>query len=196
MYDNYNLGKTSNGDIMARVLFIVGSRRKGNCYHLMEKLSDGLMKERISTDVIVPGNQKIYLCTGCMDCDKNQVCDFKDDMEENIKKVKNADVLIFITPTRWNTLSGDLKIFMDRLNPLYSTKELKDKRIIAMAVGSKKHDEYSTDGALTSIGSFIEGAEAKLIYSCEFDRCLDFTDILNQTEKIDRVLQDIIKVIG
>ena len=182
--------------IMARVLFIVGSRRKGNTYHLMKKLRDGLKNVRISTDTIIPGNQKIYLCTGCMDCDKNGVCDFRDDMESNIEKVRKAEVLIFITPTRWNTLSGDLKIFMDRLNPLYATKELKNKKIIAIAVGSKKHDEYSTDGALTSIGSFIESAEANLIYKCEFDKCLDFTDILNQSEKIDRVLQDIIKVIG
>ena len=123
--------------IMARVLFIVGSRRKGNTYHLMKKLSDGLKNVRISTDTIIPGNQKIYLCTGCMDCDKNGVCDFRDDMESNIEKVRKAEVLIFITPTRWNTLSGDLKIFMDRLNPLYATKELKNKKIIAIAVGSK-----------------------------------------------------------
>ena len=196
MYVYINFEQNISGDIMARVLFIVGSRRKGNCYHLMKKLSDFLAKERISSDTIVPGNQKIYLCTGCMDCDKNGVCDFNDDMEENIKKVRESEVLIFITPTRWNTLSGELKIFMDRLNPLYSTKELKGKKVIAIAVGSKKHDEYSTDGALTSIGSFIEGAEAKLIYKCEFDRCLDFTDILTQEEKVYKVAQDIIKVIN
>lgn len=180
---------------MARVVIIVGSRRKGNCYNLMQKISNGLKKERISTDTIIPGNQKIYLCTGCMDCDKNGVCDFNDEMESNIAKVKDAEVLIFITPTRWNTLSGDLKIFMDRLNPLYATKELKGKKVIAIAVGAKKHTEYSTDGAITSIGSFVEGAEAKLIYKANFDRCLDFTDILKQEEKIYRVIQDIIRVI-
>ena len=43
--------------IMARVLFIVGSRRKGNTYHLMKKLSDGLKNVRISTDTIIPVNQ-------------------------------------------------------------------------------------------------------------------------------------------
>ncbi len=115
---------------MARVLFIVGSRRKGNSYHLMKRLSDALSENRISSDSIVPGNQKIYLCTGCMDCDKNGVCDFNDDMFENIERVRASEVLIFITPVRWNTLSGDLKIFIDRLNPLYSTKELKKKKLL------------------------------------------------------------------
>ncbi len=193
---NYVLIKIIMVKKMARVLFIVGSRREGNSYHLMKELSDGLSASRISTDVIIPGNQKIYLCTGCMDCDKNGVCDFNDDMSSNIEKVRSSEVLVFITPTRWNTLSGDLKIFIDRLNPLYATKELKNKKVIVIAVGSKKRDEYSTDGAMTSLGLFLESAEAQLIYKCCFDCCLNYTDILNQREKIDSVLQDMIKVIG
>ena len=105
---------------MSRILMIVGSRREGNSIHLANSLKSIFDKNRISSDIIVPGNQKIYLCTGCMDCDKNGVCDFNDDMKVNIDKVNNAEVLLFITPTRWNTLSGDLKIFIDRLNPLYA----------------------------------------------------------------------------
>lgn len=181
---------------MARVLIVVGSRRDGNCSHLSKKIKEGLERERISVNIITPGNQKIYLCTGCMDCDKNGVCDFNDDMEKNINKVNESEVIIFITPTRWNTLSGDLKIFIDRLNPLYSTKKLKDKKMIILAVGSKVRNEYSTDGAITSLGSFMESAEAKVIYKNAFDKCLDFTDILSQYEKIDSVIQDIVTAIG
>ncbi len=180
---------------MARVLIVVGSRRKGNSYNLANILNNSFANSRISSDIITPGNQKIYLCTGCMDCDKNGVCDFKDDMEENINLVNNAEVIIFITPTRWNTLSGDLKIFMDRLNPLYSTKGLKDKKIISLVIGSKKRDEYSLDGAMTSITSFIEGCDAKLIYKAYFDECLDFEDILKQGEHVDKVVKDIIKIL-
>lgn len=181
---------------MARVLIIVGSRRKGNSYHLADKIKKGLSQERISSDVITPGNQKIYLCTGCMDCDKNGVCDFNDDMYDNITKVKNAEIIIFITPVRWNTLSGDLKIFIDRLNPLYSTKELKNKKMIVLAIGSKPRSEYSTDGAITSLGSFIESTEAKLIYKNAFGRCLNFEDILLQEEKINKTIEDIINKIN
>ena len=107
------------------MLIIVGSRREGNSYKLAQKIKEKLDIERIHTDLIIPGNQKIHLCTGCMDCDKDGICDFKDDMEENIKKIKGENILMFITPTRWNLLSGDLKIFIDRLNPLYSKGELK-----------------------------------------------------------------------
>ena len=40
------------------------------------------------------------------------------------------------------------------------------------------------------------GYESKIIYKEAFDRCLDFTDILNQEEKINKVIRDIISAIG
>lgn len=180
---------------MAKVLIIVGSRRVGNSANLANKIKEGLLNSRISCDVITPGNQKIYLCTGCMDCDQSGVCDFKDDMEDNIKKVLESDYLIFITPTRWNTLSGDLKIFMDRLNPLYSNRKLKDKKMIALVVGSKQKSAYSTDGALTSLGSFCEASKMKLVYKYEFNDCLKYNDILEQDENIKTVINSIISTI-
>ncbi len=180
---------------MARVLIIIGSRREGNSKILANKIKEGLRKERISVDTITPGNQKIYLCTGCMDCDETGVCDFQDDMVENIQKVENSDYLIFITPTRWNLLSGDLKIFMDRLNPLYASRKLAGKKLIALIIGSKKKSEYSTDGALTSLGSFAESSGMQLVDNHQFHRCLAFEDILEQEEEINQTIQEIIKVI-
>ena len=103
-------------------LIVVGSRRNGNSLKLAKTLKNELEKNRIIGKIIVPGNQKIYLCTGCMDCDTNGTCDFNDDMNNNIDLINKTDSIIFISPTRWNTISGDLKIFMDRLNQLYTTE--------------------------------------------------------------------------
>lgn len=180
---------------MARVLVIIGSRREGNSWVLGNKIKESLKKERISVDMITPGNQKIYLCTGCMDCDENGICDFKDDMVDNVAKVTMSDYLIFITPTRWNLLSGDLKIFMDRLNPLYVSRKLKDKKMIALVVGAKKKEEYSTDGALTSLGSFADSSGMKMVYHKQFNECLDFNDILNHEDEINKMLEEIKKII-
>ncbi len=180
---------------MARVLIIIGSRREGNSKLLGKKIKESLKKERISVDTITPGNQKIYLCTGCMDCDENGVCDFRDDMVENVEKVTSAEYLIFITPTRWNLLSGDLKIFMDRLNPLYASRSLEGKKLIALVIGSKKKEEYSTDGALTSLGSFADSSKMKMVYQKEFNDCLEYNDILDQEEEIGKVVEEIKKII-
>lgn len=181
---------------MARVLLIIGSRREGNSFHFAKELKKGLEGQRISCDEIIPGNQKIYLCTGCMDCDKNGVCDFNDDMVENIKKIKEAEYLVFITPTRWNLLSGDLKIFIDRLNPLYANRGLASKKMMSIIIGSKPNNMYSLEGAKTSLGSFSESSGMKNVYSKTFDKCLDFTDILNDQETLQKTINEIIDVIN
>lgn len=179
---------------MSKVCIIVGSRRDGNSLKLAKLMEDKFKKERIISNIIIPGNQKIYLCTGCMDCDVNGKCDFKDDMEDNINKILNCETLIFISPTRWNLLSGDLKIFMDRLNPLYTPKKLKDKKMVSVVIGGKKKEDFSTEAALTSLNSFADSAEMKLIYQYEFNECLLADDILKNDE-VDKMIQELIEKI-
>ena len=175
------------------MLIIIGSRRKGNSYHLANKIKDACQKERISCELITPGNQNIHLCTGCMDCDKNGICDFTDDMYDNIEKIKKENLIVIITPTRWNLLSGDLKIFMDRLNPLYSTQSLKDKKLILIAIAAKKQELFSSEAALSSLVSFAQSAKMPIVLKEEFNNCLNNTDILNQEQKINNLIQNIIK---
>lgn len=173
------------------MLIIVGSRREGNCFNLAKKLKEKLNAERINCEIITPGNQKIHICTGCMDCDKNGVCDFKDDMKENIAQIKNEEIIMFITPTRWNLLSGDIKIFMDRLNPLYSRQELKGKKMIAVSIGAKPKELYSTEASTTSLISFAESAGMDVILKRDFNNCLNSTDILNQEDEINNFFEEI-----
>ena len=167
------------------MIIIVGSRHDGNSLKLANIVKNTLDKERIHCEILVPGNQKIHICTGCMDCDKDGKCDFTDDMENNINKIKNDNTLMFITPTRWNLLSGDLKIFMDRLNPMYTRKELKGKKMIAVSIGCKDESLYSVDASLTSLNSFAEAAGMKVILEQKFYNCLKDSDILEQQEKIN-----------
>ena len=173
------------------MLIIVGSRRNGNSYNLANKIKDELEKERIHTSIIVPGNQKIHICTGCMDCDKNGKCDFNDDMYKNIKDILNEEIIMFITPTRWNLISGDLKIFIDRLNPLYSRQGLKGKKMIAVSIGSKNNSLYSSEASLSSLISFAESSGMNVILDKQFYNCLNDKDILAQEQDIMNFIQDI-----
>lgn len=173
------------------MIIIVGSRHDGNSLKLANKIKDALDNERVHSEIIVPGNQKIHICTGCMDCDNDGKCDFTDDMEYNINKIKNDDIITFITPTRWNLLSGDLKIFMDRLNPMYTRKELKNKKMIAISIGCKDESLYSVDSSLTSLNSFAESAGMKVILEEKFYNCLKNSDILKQEDKINKLIASI-----
>ncbi len=174
---------------MGKAVIIVGSRREGNSYNLAKKIKDELKKDRIVSYIIIPGNQKIHLCTGCMDCDENGVCDFTDDMEKNIDRILECDTLIVITPTRWNLPSGDIKIFMDRLNPLYSNNKLKDKKFVAIAIGATPKDVYSSYDAAKALTNFAESAKMKTVLTYEFNNCVDFKDILNQEDNINNLIE-------
>lgn len=173
------------------MIIIVGSRHDGNSLKLANKIKESLDNERVYCEIIVPGNQKIHICTGCMDCDKDVKCDFTEDMECNINKIKSDNIIMFITPTRWNLLSGDLKIFMDRLNPMYTRKELKNKKMIAISIGCKDESLYSVDSSLTSLNSFAEAAGMKVILEEKFYNCLKDSDILKQEEKINKLISSI-----
>ena len=177
------------------MVIIVGSRREGNSLKLANKIKESLNNERIHTSIIIPGNQKIHICTGCMDCDKDGKCDFCDDMEKNIEKIKKDDYIMFITPTRWNLLSGDLKIFMDRLNPMYSRKELKGKKMIAVTIGSKDKSLYSTEASLTSLISFAESSKMDVVLDKQFYNCLKDDDILSQDDEVNQFISNIKKII-
>ena len=174
-----------------RTVIICGSRRDGNCKKIALNIKEELKKERIVSSIITPGNQKIYTCTGCMDCDETGICDFHDDMQDNIEKILKSDCLIFVTPTRWNLLSGDIKIFMDRLNPLYVPKKMKDKKCIAIAVGGSNIEDYSTNGAISSIDSFCERSEMKMIGKFQFNNCLLADDISDKQLEVGNMICEI-----
>ena len=178
------------------MLIIVGSRREGISWNLANKIKSILKDERIFSDIIVPGNQRIHLCTGCMDCEESGVCDFTDDMKGDIEKILKEEYLLFITPTRWNLLSGDIKIFIDRLNPLYSRQSLKGKKGMIISIGAKAKDEYSSSLATSSLRSFFESAGIECMLTKEFDNCLNFKDILNNKEdEINNLIEDIKKIV-
>ena len=178
------------------MIIVVGSRRIGNSLKLANIIKEELEKTRIHTDIIVPGNQKIHICTGCMDCDLDGICDFTDDMKNNIDLIKKEDYLMFITPVRWNLLSGDLKIFIDRLNPMYSRNQLKDKKVILVSIGCKDNSLYSTEAGITSLNSFVESAKMKVILEKKFYNCLNGDDILEQQYEIEDFLTNLKKEIS
>ena len=112
-------------------------------------------------------------------------------MKSNIEKIKSEEYLMFITPVRWNLISGDLKIMIDRLNPLYSRGEMKGKKMIAVAIGSKGKEKYSTEAAINSLTSFAESAGIDVILSKEFNDCLNATDILSEEDEVNKFIEEV-----
>ena len=139
---------------MVKVLAIVGSPRKENTYKLVEAVIEAVAeKKSVETELVHLADFDIKHCSGCSDfCEKTGECNIQDDMQKFYSKLKEVDVLIIGTPTYYWNVTGLVKDFIDRTNPLYHTESLKGKMGAAVAVAEEDGQEL----ALSAISSFFE----------------------------------------
>ena len=68
--------------------------------------------------------------------------------------VRTSDVLVFATPIYYYEMSGQMKTFLDRLNPLYIADcQFKDVYLLASAA---EEDEYAMKRAKSGLEGWIE----------------------------------------
>jgi multimeric flavodoxin WrbA len=139
---------------LVKVLAIVGSPRKENTYKLVEAVAEAIAKKKnLETELVHLVDFDIKHCSGCSDfCEKTGECNIQDDMQKLYSKLKEADVFIIGTPTYYWNVTGLVKDFIDRTNPLYHTESLKGKMGAAVAVSEEDGQEL----ALSAISSFFE----------------------------------------
>lgn len=173
-----------------KIIIVVASKRKGSSRYVAEKLEKVLNSKDVK--IIQLSDYKIEYCTGCLECDETHKCNIEDGMAELLEEVKIADILIFITPTRYSLLSGDCKVFIDRLNPTAVSGDIEQKNFIAIAVGQTEKDENpdSVNLATKSLVSFADNAEMNILGEYSIYGCYDRDDI-KQNKDVERVCEEI-----
>lgn len=94
------------------------NRKNGNSEVLVNEFINGA-KENNNVEVINLKELNFGFCIGCLACQNTGKCVLNDDISKIIDIVKNADILVFATPIYYYAMSGQLKTFLDRMNPLY-----------------------------------------------------------------------------
>ena len=93
-------------------------------------------------------------CKGCLACQKTGKCVIKDDIAPLIDTVRNADVLVFASPVYYYSVSGQLKTFLDRMNPIYTLgHDFKEVYLISSAA---ENEESAVDGSIRDISGWID----------------------------------------
>lgn len=108
---------------MKKVLVISSSpRRGGNSDTLCDKFIQGAISAGNKAEKVFLRDKSIHPCLGCGYCSTNDYseCAKADDMTEILKKMIEADVIVFSTPVYFYTMSGQLKIFIDRMCGCYT----------------------------------------------------------------------------
>ena len=99
-----------------RVIGFVGSpRENGNTAVLVRRILEGATAAGAETDVFYINNLNIKGCQACMYCKSHDTCKQEDDMILLIEEIKRADRIIVGSPIYIGFVSGQTKIFLDRL---------------------------------------------------------------------------------
>ncbi len=140
---------------MKNVLIINSTYRKGgNSEILAEQFRKGAEQSGNVVNTINLRSIKLNFCIGCLSCQKTGKCVFADSINELLPQVQNADVLVFATPVYFYSMSGQLKTFLDRLNPLY-VQDNKFKEVYLLAT-SADTEKSAMDGTIKGIQGWID----------------------------------------
>lgn len=102
------------------ILIISSSLRSGSNSELMAKAAmEGAEAAGHDVTWLSLKEKKFGFCKGCLACQNTGKCVIRDDMDDMIDLVKQSDAIILATPVYYYGMSGQLKTFLDRCNPLY-----------------------------------------------------------------------------
>lgn len=165
-----------------KIIGLVGSNRDGNTLRMVSAALDAI-GGRGQARLVKLSELSFSPCDGCLECDETGTCHFSDDMSELVEEVESADGLVLGTPTRWGLLSGELKAFLDRLNPLARPESLAGKKAIVLAVGQSEESSEegaSIESACASVATFCDNADVEIVDRVCAYGCLNADDILGR----------------
>ena len=126
---------------MKKVIVISTSLRAGsNSQVLAEQFAEGAKSAGNEVEFISLRGKEIKFCMGCLACQKIGKCVIKDDVNDIMDKVLEADVVCWATPIYYYEMSGQMKTLIDRMNAMYPKDyRFRDIYLLATATEDEEH---------------------------------------------------------
>jgi len=124
-----------------KVLIISSSPLKGgNSNTLCDEFQKGAEMSGNKAEKIFLRDKKINFCHSCGYCRANDYnrCSQKDDMNQIIEKMLEADVILMATPVYFYAMCGQMKVFIDRCCAKYTKISNKEFYFIITAADNNK----------------------------------------------------------
>ena len=146
--------KYQRKDKMKRVIVISTSLRHGsNSDILADKFVEGAQAAGNEVEKISLSGKEIQFCRGCMACHKLGHCAIKDDVNDIMAKVMEADVIVWATPIYYYEMSGQMKTLIDRMNTMYG-RDYKFRDVYLLTTAADEEPE-TPKRAEISLGGWI-----------------------------------------
>ncbi len=106
-----------------KIIGIDGSPRKnGNTEKLLKKVLAGATEAGGATEFLKLADLTIKYCQGCGTCRATGECVMRDDMDRVVDAIQQSDAVVLGSPIYAWQVSGNTKVFMDRLCRLLTPK--------------------------------------------------------------------------
>lgn len=170
-----------------KLLALMGSPRKnGNTAELFSQIQKAA-PEGWEVEIIALTDYQIHGCTGCAHCQMNTedfTCVQHDDGNMLLRKIIEADTVLYGTPLYGHNYSGQMKIFLDRHIPLFQFVSGKDKAVdemeivsviedkpVGLVVSCQGPEEYNTELIKMLFDKFCASSLTKCIGKYIFPFC-------------------------
>ena len=123
-------------DKKIKIVAICGSPHKGNTYGILKMLEQG--NPEVDFKILMLSELELKDCFGCYSCINNgeETCPLKDDRDQIIEAMKDADATIFASPTYARMISAQMKKFVERTSFLAHRPIFFGKYAMALATCS------------------------------------------------------------
>lgn len=139
-----------------KILIISASPRdNSNSDALCDEFIRGAQKAGHHSEKIRLSEKNINYCTGCLECIHDPgACVQQDDMDDIHKKMLASDVLVLATPVYFHVMNGQMKVFIDRVCPIYTMIRDKDVYFAVSCAGGSSQVESAIKSLRVLTGSF------------------------------------------
>lgn len=98
-----------------KVLIITGSpRQKGNTNALATAFASGAVAAGNEVEVFDAATANLHGCSGDKSCEQRGYCGQKDDGVQMNELMRQADVLVLVSPIYWSGFTSQIKRAIDR----------------------------------------------------------------------------------
>lgn len=107
---------------MKMIGYIASPHKNGNTAYVVEQIIEKGKNKNAETEIYYASDFEVSPCKGCLWCVDKDKCAIEDDMQKIYLSLKNTDILVIGTPIYMGQMTGQAKVFIDRLYPQVSPR--------------------------------------------------------------------------
>ena len=177
-----------------KILAICGSPRKGETFKVLNSIKEEYPD--IDYEILMLKDMNLKDCFGCYACINRgpEKCPLKDDRDVILKKMEDADGVVFATPTNTRHITALMKKFMDKLGYIAHRPYFFDKYAMFVSTCKGFGADLANEYMSSNIGQYgfnvVSSLELYISTKSEAETQYNNEQIVQAFEKLISAIQN------